>query len=343
MGPFRLPVLSISAALACLAAVSCGSASVVAPSAASPAIWFHPLPRMPAPPAISSWTDSIGSFDYQSLFEAGAPWQRAIAHTQIIGLYAGMVASTSDQNLQQIVAFLNAHNMGIELEAPALEAQASCGSGVEGYVSYPGSLHDFTLIYLLRLKALGARVAFVKPDEPYFFGAVTPDPRSCHFTATEVASQVGRFAQLVDSIYPQAAVGDIEPVITAAYVPDVVTALGQWHDTYRAVTGKPFPFYIADVDFSNPVWPALVNEVAQGSRQRGIRFGMLYTGDLYDSTDQEWTAKAVTRFHTYEGANGGRPDYALFQSWEPHPTICLPETDHTAFTGVLDAYVDWVR
>ena len=263
-----------------------------------------------------------------------------MASTHIVGLYAGWVAMATDQDFQQVMGFLNAHHMGIELESPALQAQATCGSGVEGYLDYPASLHDFTVSYLMRLKSAGARVAFVKPDEPYFFGSVTSDPRSCHSTVSEIAVQVGQFAQLVDSIYPDAVVGDVEPVITSGYTPDVVTALGNWHDTYRSVTGKPLPFYIADVDFSNPVWPSIVKELEAASRQRGMRFGMLYTGDFADTSDQEWTGKAVARFHTYEESNGGRPDYALFQSWMTHPVFCLPESDPTTFTGVLDAYID---
>ena len=48
----------------------------------------------------------------------------------------------------------------------------------------------------------------------------------------------------------------------------------------------------------------------------------------------------MTRFETYQGENGGQPDFVLFQSWEPYPQYCLPESDSTTFTGVLDAYID---
>lgn len=125
-----------------------------------------------------------------------------MAKTQAIGLYAAWITAVSDQDLQQIVAFLNAHNMGIEIEAPALPAQATCGSGVEGYVPYGQSLHDFTLAYLQRLQGLGAQVLFIKVDEPYYFGNVVNDPRSCHFSITEVATEVGQYAQLVKTVFP---------------------------------------------------------------------------------------------------------------------------------------------
>jgi hypothetical protein len=47
----------------------------------------------------------------------------------------------------------------------------------------------------------------------------------------------------------------------------------------------------------------------------------------------------VARFETYQGQNGGQPDFVLFQSWETHPLRCLPETDPTTFTGAINTYV----
>ena len=275
-----------------------------------------------------------------ALFQPGAPWPRVMARTQVIGMYAGWITTVDQASLQSIVAFLNAHNMGIEIEAPAMQALANCCSGVEGYVPYGQSVQNFTLAYLQRLQALDAQVLYIKVDEPYFFGNVVSDPRSCHFTVTQIATEVGQYTQLVKTIYPNAQVGDVEPVIASAYSPDVVTALGQWHDTYRTVTGAPFPFYFADIDWSNPEWPSIVKQLEEQTRQREMQFGIIYIGDMQDVSDAEWTGKVVARFETYQGQNGGQPDYVLFQSWEPYPQYCLPETDSTTFTGAIEAYVE---
>ena len=299
-------------------------------------LWFHPLPS----PAAWPNGPHRGSRDFLALFQANAAWPRAMAHVGVVGMYAGWITAASDQALQETVAFLNAHEMGIEIEAPALQAQPTCGSGVEGYAPWGLSLYEFTLAYLHRLKALGAQVRFVKVDEPFYFGSVVADPRSCHFPVPEVALAVGQFAQLVRTVYPDAAVGDVEPIIASAYPPDVVTAMAQWHATYRAVTGAPFPFFFADVDFGDPEWPAIVKALEAGTRQGGMPFGIIYTGDEQDASDAEWAGKAVERFKIYEEEHGGRPDYVLFQSWEPHPKRCLPESDPTTFTGVIDAYIN---
>ncbi len=339
-------LLSACAALMLLSMAGCQSTSSTpspssntspAPFASSAAIWFHPLPGPAA-----GWPGGPGgdgSTDFLGLFQPNAPWATVASHTQVLGLYAGWITAVSDPVLQQTIAFVNAHAMGIEIEAPALQATATCGSGVEGFIPFGGSLNTFTLAYLNRLKALGAPAPFIKVDEPFYFGSVVTDPRACQWSVSQVAADIGAYVQLVKTVYPNAVVGDVEPIIASAYTPDVVTAIGQWHDTYKAVTGAPFPFYFADLDFSNPAWPSLVKALEAGARQRGMKFGIIYIGEPTDVSDAQWTAKVVARFETYQGQYGGKPDYVLFQSWEPHPSRCLPESDPTTFSGAVDAYI----
>jgi hypothetical protein len=335
--------------------VSSAASAPVIPVAhfrSSAAIWFQPQPT-----GMNGPFGHVGSTDYFALFQPNAPWPRVLARTQAVGFTAGWLYSASSQELRQIVAFLNAHKIGMEIEAPALQARSTCGSGVEGYVPFglPGGLNlkSFTLAYLDRLKALDADVAFIKVDEPFYFGSAVSDavlqqiaraagqttPISCHFPVTEIARDVGQFAHLVKSVYPRAQIGDVEPVSPGAYQPDAVTALDAWHDTYRSVTGAPFPFFFADVDFADPAWPALVRQLETTTRRRGTRFGIIYTGDQQDDSNSQWTSQVVARFEEYQRLAGGQPDYVLFQSWQHWPTLCLPESDPATFTGAIDTYI----
>ena len=134
-------------------------------------------------PAAARWPNGppvAGSTDFLALLQANAPWPRAMANTQVLGSYAAWITAVSDQDLQPIVAFLNTHNMGMEIEAPTLQALATCGSDVEGYVPYGQSLHDFTLAYLQRLQGLGAQF---KPRQERGAGArlgSRPSPHQTH-------------------------------------------------------------------------------------------------------------------------------------------------------------------
>jgi len=329
----RLTALSCIALTALSSIVSHSQTSTAPPIKSSAAIWFHPQPAFTGPQA-------NGLPDFLPLFQPEAPWRRAMEKTRVFGLYAGWISAASPQVLRQFVEFINEHNMIIEIEAPSLQAQSTCGSGVEGYVPYGQSLNTFTLGYLRRLKSFGVRRIVVKVDEPFYFGVVVNDPRSCHFSVQQTAEYVGQYAQLVKSVYPDAEIGDVEPIIDSAYPPGVVAALGEWHQAYRTVTGESFPFFFADIEFGNQKWPYLVLQLEQQTHQFGMRFGIIYIGDQADLTDAEWAAKTIARFYVYQGDSGGQPDYVLFQSWEPHPQYFLPETNPFSFTGVLDAYID---
>jgi len=162
------------AALACLALtafssmVSHSQTATTPPIQSSASIWFHPQPAFIGPQA-------NGLPDFLPLFQPDSPWPRAMAKTKVFGLYAGWITAVDPGILHQFVEFINAHEMTIEIEAPSLQAQSTCGSGVEGYVPYGQSLGTFTLGYLQRLKAVGARRIVIKVDEPFYFGVVVND------------------------------------------------------------------------------------------------------------------------------------------------------------------------
>jgi len=302
------------------------------------AIWFHPVP------ATSQWpvqaTSRGGSIDFSSLFDAKSQWPNVTAHTSVFGLYAGWVYAASDQQLAAVVTFLNAHNMSIEIESPSLQATTQCGNGVEGYVPQQLTVETFTLAYLNRLQALNANVAYVKVDEPFFYGTIPGIPGSCEFPVQTTATEVSQFSKIVASVYPNAKVGDVEPIIHQGYTPGTVLELTEWHEVYASINGAPFPFFFADIDFSYPGWPDLTLMMEQTSHAHGMHFGIIYIGDRLDTSDAEWSAKVVSRFQRYQGVTKGKPDYVLFQSWEIHPTYCLPETAPTTFTNTINTFLE---
>lgn len=318
---------------------SAASPAVVATRAASAEIWIQPKPYAAGATGLLAG----GSSDFTSLFSGTASWPSTAAHTSVFGFYAGWIATIDRPTLTTIVNFLNAQHIPIELEAPSLQATATCGTGVEGYAPYGQSLTDFTNGYLQRLKALGADVRYIKVDEPLFFGTNIPasEPASCRWPVTQVAQYVAQFVQLVHATYPNAQVGDVEPVIAAGYGTDTVTVISAWHDAFASANGSPFPFFIADFDFGNPNWATLGVQMQQTMRARGEQFGVIYIGDPTDTSDAMWSGKTIARFQTFANTNGSAPDFAFFQSWDPYPQSVLPESVPTSFTGVVKAYIDF--
>jgi hypothetical protein len=313
-------------------------APATAPTASATAqIWIQPKPLAVGQTGLLGG----GSSDFTSLFSGTASWSSTAAHTAVFGFYAGWVSTIDTPTLTTIVNFLTAQHIPIELEAPSLQATATCGNNVEGYVPYGQSITTFTNGYLQRLKTLGADVRYIKVDEPYFFGSIAASsPNSCAWPVSQVASYVAQYAQLVHATYPNAEVGDVEPIIATGYGTDPVTALSGWHDAFKAAMGAAFPFFIADMDFSNTGWPALAVQMQTTMRARGETFGIIFIGDPTDTSDATWSSKTIGRAQTFATTSGSAPDFVFFQSWDPYPQYCLPESDATTFTGVVKAYVD---
>ncbi len=306
------------------------------PSSSSAQIWVQPKPEVAGQTGLLAG----GSGDFSALFSGTTNWPSTAAHTSVFGLYAGWVADIDTATLTTVVDFLNAQHIPIELEAPALQATATCGTNVEGYVPYGQSITSFTNGYLQRLSALGANVRYVKVDEPFFYGSIAlSSPNSCALPVAQLAHDVASYVTLVHATYPNAAVGDVEPVITAGYGTDPVTAISAWHDAFATAMGSPFPFFIADMDFSNDAWAPLAVKMQAAMRGRGERFGIIFIGDPTDTSDAAWAKKTLARAQTFASTSGSAPDFVFFQSWDPYPQYCLPEGDPTTFTGVVAAYL----
>ncbi|MBV8155350.1 MAG: hypothetical protein JOY98_13065 [Candidatus Eremiobacteraeota bacterium] len=334
--PFRLiTAFVLASTVAACAAPPSVPHGVWAPTAVAhqqaAAVWVHPVPP---------FKPGYGSVDWARLFADPRAWHGVAGKTAAFGLYAGWVTQLYQGNrpaFNAMTRFLHDRGIPVEIEAPSLQA-ATCGNGIEGFVPVGQSLSSFTRAYLHLLRSSGVTVAYIKVDEPYYFASVSSEPGTCHWPPAKVAGLVARFTRMVHAIDRSVQVGDVEPVIPGGYPVDVVTALLRWHAAYAAANGAPFPFYIADVDFADPSWPSLVKRLERDVHGNGMPFGIIYIGDMTDRSDRAWSEKVVARFRAYQVLAGGRPDFVLFQSWDPYPHYCLPESNPTTFMGVVQAY-----
>jgi len=58
--------------------------------------------------------------------------------------------------------------------------------------------------------------------------------------------------------------------------------------------GAQFPFFVADMDFGNPGWPALAVRVQRAMRGRRERFGIIFIGEPTDTSDAMWSRPRLT-------------------------------------------------
>jgi hypothetical protein len=289
-----------------------------------PLIFFNPLPH------------PNGSLDFMNLFTVDAPWEQSAQQVHVFELFGGWVVhfpweppEATDAELEQIVKDLNRRGMAIAFGASPLVATDNCGKGIEGFFGPEEGLG-----IARKLKALGAEVRYVSLDEPFAFGHIYSGANACQWTAEKIAGQVHVYIEAIHSIYPEAIIGDDEPLWAGVDPQEIIG----WLDTYQAVTGEALPFLHLDLDFSRPDWPQAAKQIEEATKTRGVEFGIFYLGDAGDATDAEWLNKAFERARRYELEAGGQPDHVIFASWHPRPDAVLPETNSDTFTGLLLRY-----
>jgi hypothetical protein len=314
----------MSLALARFAALI-AAAGILLP--AQQTIWFTPVPYASHPVGF------FGSTDYLSLFRPTAPWQHAASRVQVFKVYGDGMDALSDADLRNLLADLKRRKISLALEWPVLSS-GTCGTGIEGF---GGNV----LPVARRIKALGGTLKYLAMQQPFQWGSLYKGEHSCQWTARQVATNALMQIKQAKKVFPNVLVGDIMAVPAFREAgPDWATQFGTWFDTWRRLAGAPLAFFHVDVDWTVPNWQAAVAAVRPVVAQRGIPFGMVYNGFLTDETDSAWMAAAENHFVDYEVRGGNAaPEQVDFQSWNPHPTHVLPETDPTAFTYLIDRYL----
>jgi hypothetical protein len=312
------------AVAAAVAAFGAGAGPAAAPGSAH--VWFAPLPPLPT----SAGRPYVGGPDFMRLFAKRAPWASAAKRVAVFKLYGEWVdGNASAAQLKRVVGELRRRKIALALETGPLDPAAECGSGVESFATVEAGVR-----MARRIKAAGGTLRFVALDEPLFYGSRYAGPNACRWDAERVARGVAAFTAAVRHVFPRVAVGDTEPVTSAADA----RAYVEWLDVYRAVSGESLAFIHLDMSYSIPGWEGLARSVEDAANARGVRFGLIVFGEPGDASDAAWIARARERIERYEVDAGGTPDHVLFQSWQDRPNRTLPDSDPSTFTGLVRSY-----
>jgi len=291
-----------------------------------PLVWFAPLPPMPT----REGRPFVGSEDFGDLFTPDALWVNAAKQVHVFKLYGEWLGNyATDGEVERVVADLNRRGIAIAVEAGPLVPTVNCGQGIEGFV---GPEEGLRLAH--RIQAAGGNLRFVALDQPFAFGHLYSGPNTCRWPAEKIAQQVADYVRAIHTVFPDAVIGDIEPLWQGAGADE----FKNWLETYRAVAGAPLSFLHFDIDWMRPGWPQIARELETFARAQGTEFGMIYNGNWEDASDVAWLARAEERMGIYEAQTGGRPDHVVFQSWRDHPDHLLPETGPATFTHLINRY-----
>jgi hypothetical protein len=291
---------------------------------ATPQIWFTPMDPIVRPPLHAG-----GAVDYMALFAPDAPWPRAAAHIQVFSLYPQFVGWGSDADLVTVFRGLAARHI-------ALAAELGMFAGRHGVEGCDG---DNAARYVRRIKRLGGDLRYIAMDEPLYFGHEFAGKNSTRVSIPAVAANVAANIAAVRQVFPDVQVGDVEPLSNFATTPGLLQEMSEWIDAFQAAAGRPLAFVRADLLWTKP-WQDRADGVAQIVRSKGLPFGIIYDGDYHETSDAAWLASARGHYEAFESGGRPAPDEVAIQTWMPLPTHVLPETSPTAFTHLVDEYVD---
>ena len=290
-----------------------------------PLFWFGPLPPLPT----GEGRLFTGSDDFMQLFEADAPWQTVAGQIQVFKLYGEWVSNhPGDAQLQKVVRDLNQRGLAVAVETGPLDP-GDCGDGIEGFSTIQAALQNANDI-----KSAGGTLHIIAMDEPYYYAHFYDGPNACHWPSEKIAVEVDEFIRAVKKIFPDVIIGDTEPLAGAAGAKEYQ----EWLDTFFKVNGYPLDFIHMDVDWSRPTWPEEVKAIQDHGREMGVPVGIIYNGNAFDQTDEDFLIATGERVKKLELAAGVQPDHVIFQSWNDKPDRVLPESEPYSFTGFINQY-----
>jgi len=291
-----------------------------------PLYWFAPLP----PLSVNEGRPFIGSEDYMELFKEDAPWQSVAAQIQVFKLYGEWVAyKATDEELKTAIKNLKVRGLALAVEAGPLNAPPECGHGIEGFAGIEEGINIAN-----RVKNAGGTIHLIALDEPYFFAHFYDGENACHWTAEKIASEVDIYIKEIRKIFPEVIIGDTEPLTGQADA----QAYQDWLDTFRDINGYDLAFIHMDIDWSRSAWSDEVKAIEEHGNEIGIPVGIIYTGNAFDKSDDDWLRAAGERVKKHELANNGKSKHILFQSWNDKPDHSLPESNPLTFTGFINVY-----
>lgn len=291
-----------------------------------PMIWFAPLPPLP----VVTGRPYTGSDDFIELFKPDAPWSEAAGRVHVFKFYGEWVGYATDTQLKLAVQNAQERGFALAMEFGPLDAE-DCGEGIEGFsgVSYAVSAAK-------RIKSAGGTLHFLAMDEPYYYGHFYDGPNACHWSAEKIAQEIDQFSKAMKAVFPDILIGDTE----ALAGPAGAVQYNEWMDVFQQVNGYPLAFLHMDIDWSRPTWADEMVAIQNHGKTAGVPVGIIYMGNAFDPSDEEWLSAAGERVKKLEIEKGGVPDHILFQSWNDKPDRVLPETEDFTFTNFINDYFE---
>ena len=311
----------------CCLVLSLAASIPTSASAIESQVWMAPPFEMEPGADGKIWGE-----EYLRMFVPEPSWEAVAARVQVFKLYTGFSSRARDSQLRAVIGFVRAHNMKLAIEAGTLMTPTTCGQGVEGYSG------EHLMNIARRIKKLGGRLDYLALDEPLYYAHAYKGPKACHTPIAEVAAGLLENIRQLKEEFPGICVGDVEPEANNFSPQTWDSEVAQWIPAFRTATGEDLAFVHFDVNWSGP-WNRNLAALRKVTRAANIPFGVIFNSAPEDESDESYAGNVEDHYTDYEAFAGGPPDHPVFQSWEHvHPTMALPPSSPTSFTGIFARY-----
>lgn len=291
------------------------------PPATDPPPTEEPTPRPTAVPEEIVWYGpNMGSTDFAALFDRPAAWTEARSRVDVFKFYIQNVldnpcAICGDNTLipfLEVDAFrqLETWGLGTAVEAGTVKEWGCTGD--QGFRNVDLAVRN--------IEAGGGKVSFLAMDEPLLGGQHVIDGRTCDLSVDEIAAGVANFVEQMETAHPEVVIGDIEP-----YPHYSVEELKAWIVALEEHGVVPAFFHL-DVDIhrtrvEGQDVAADLAELQGFVEGRGVAFGVIFISNWREAGSNRAYYQSTMGWVERVEAAIGRPDHAIFQSWQgPAPS-----------------------
>lgn len=271
----------------------------------TPSLWF-------GAPDIAANDASPAGQQFMDLFGDPAAWQATAGASVGFVLTETFVLTATDQQLRQVLGFLSQHHLKLMMVTAMVPVQANgAGNDREGFTA-GSTLSDA----VRRISRLGGTLDYVAMDSP--LGAGHEAPGGPLLSIPDLARQVAGNVALIKAVFPNV---KFEDGVGLQATPD----LAAWAQAFKAATGSPISQVDADVNWSAPGVTGQLEAFAQAVRATGAAFGIAGNSTTAFTTDLGWALAAEANIAAAEADPLIRPANIEVETWDPNPTVTLPE------------------
>jgi hypothetical protein len=295
-----------------------------------PRVWLAPQPP------------TGGHIDVED-FVRRVPWPRVEGRIQVLEADWPWIAGGPDEAVgDRLASELDPRGIRFAFQAESLTQSDRCGRGVRGFAGRSTGRR-----IVASLAEEGARPIspeMIVLDAPFAFGHLYRGPGACRWSVRKVAEAVAAYRHdILGRVLAHVArvrqpfsgleIGDAEPLWPGVRPEQ----MERWISAYREASGSGFSFFHLDVDFARPDWSEAARTLETFCRNRGIPFGIVYSGQ--GSSDRAFADSATNRSVTYETEAGGHPEDVVFRSRQGSAGAAFDQSQADVMAGLVGRYL----